>query len=152
MEEINQKIYDKAVQLLAIRMHSTGELFDKLKRYGFAAEEIRAVLSELESLKFLDDKKYAEIFVENLKRYKDFGYFGIKAKLLKHKIPSDLAALALGEFFSTEDEIQIAKRLVAKLRCLGKSEFEKLARALSNRGFRSEATKTALEHKDNSNA
>ncbi|MFH0988177.1 MAG: regulatory protein RecX, partial [Parcubacteria group bacterium] len=121
------------------------ELFSKLKNKGFNDADIRPVLKDLEEKKFLDDQKFAEIFVDNLKRYKDFGYFGIKAKLMARQIPSDIVEAALSEYYTKEDEERVAKRLVDKLKFRGKSEWEKLARALENRGFRSEAIRKVLK-------
>lgn len=141
---MNEKIYDKAIKLLSLRLHTTGELYRKLKARGFKEEEIRPVLRKLEELKFLDDERFAQIFVDNLKRYKDFGYYGIKAKLLLRQIPSDLAEEALREFFTLEEEEAVAKRLVAKLKRQGRTDWDKLVRSLTSRGFRNEVIRKVL--------
>lgn len=141
---MNQKIYDKAIALLNIRMHTTGELLDKLARKGFEREEILPVLRQLEEQKFLDDQKFAEIFVENLKRYKDWGYYGIKIKLLARHIPGDLAEAALREFFSIVDEEMVARRFIGKLVRQGRKDFEKQMRSMSSKGFRSEIIRKVL--------
>lgn len=144
MEELSNKVYDKAVKLLSVRLHTTGELYRKLKTRGFKDSDIRPVLQRLEELKFLDDQRFAEIFVDNLKRYKDFGYYGIKVKLLARQIPSDLVESALAEFFSVEDELVAARRLISKLKRQGRSDWQKLASSLQNRGFRSEVIRKVL--------
>lgn len=144
MTEISEKIYDKAVKLLSVRLHTTGELYRKLKARGFAAAEIEPVLRKLEEQKFLDDGRFAEIFVDNFKRYKDWGYYGIKAKLLGRQIPSDIAAAALAEFFLVEDELQVGSRLVKKLKKQGRTDFAKLMASLQGKGFRSEVIRKIL--------
>ena len=141
---MNDQIYDKAVALLNVRMHTTGELFQKLTTRGFKPAEIGEVLRKLEELGFLDDQKFAEIFVDNLKRYKDFGYYGIKANLLARKIPSDMAEGALSEFFTLEDEEIVARRLIGKLKRQGRDTFEKLAASLQGKGFRGEVIRKVL--------
>jgi len=145
MPGLDQKTYEKAVQLLSNRLHTTGELHRKLKTRGFEDEGIRAVLKKLEDLDFLNDERFAEIFVDNLKRYKDWGYFGIKAKLSARQIPGDIAARALENFFTLEDELLVAKKFLKKR---GKLSYEKLARALSGKGFRSEITSQVLKNSD----
>lgn len=145
MDEINQKAYDKAVQLLAHRMHTTGELYAKLKTRGFKDADIRAVLRQLEEQKFLDDQRFAEIFTDNLKRYKDFGYFGIKAKLLQRKIDNTMAEAALNEFYTLEDELLVARRFIGKLKRQGRKEQDKILRSLASKGFRSEVVRKALQ-------
>lgn len=146
MEEIDEKIYEKAVKLLAIRMHTTGEMYQKLKARSFRDSGIRPVLRRLEELKFLDDEHFAQIFVENLKRYKDFGYYGVKAKLLQRHIPGDLAVRALDEFFTLQDELVVAERLVKKLKKRARGSWERLARGLQSRGFRTDAVRGILSH------
>ena len=135
-------IYDKAIKLLSIRMHTTGELMRKLKAKGYKDQDILPVLQKLEELKFLDDARFAEIFVDNLKRYKDWGYYGIRAKLAARQIPNDLAIAALGEFFSAEDELIVANRLMKKLSA---KTYEQKARGLTSRGFRTDIIKKALD-------
>ncbi len=144
MSEINDKVYEKAVKLLSIRLHTTGELYRKLKTLSFKDSDIRPVLQRLEELKFLDDQRFAEIFVDNLKRYKDFGFYAIKKKLQERQIPSDLAAAALAQFFTVEDELAVARRAVAKLKKQGRTQWEQLMRSLQSRGFRSEVIREVL--------
>ncbi len=141
---MDQKIYDKAIKLLTVRLHTTFELYRKLKRRGFKNADIRPVLQRLEELKFLDDERFAQIFVDNLKRYKDWGYYGIKAKLLARQIPSELAERALAEFFSVEDELVVARRLIGKLKRQGRKQWEKLMSSLQSRGFRAETIREVL--------
>ncbi len=136
MDQIDQKVYAKAIQFLNVRMHTTGELQKKLQTRGFAPDKIQPVLRRLEELKFLDDERFAQIFVDNLKRYKDFGFYGIKSKLLGRIVPNDLAEQALEEFFSEQDELAVAERLLAKLKRIGRVAPEKLQRSLQSRGFR----------------
>lgn len=138
MPDLNEKIYEKAVKFLAVRMHTTGELHRKLKARGFRDAEILPVLRQLEEQRFLDDERFAQIFVDNFKRYRDFGYFGVKAKLHARQIPSEMAQNALDQFLTLEDEKKIAERLLKKLKRQGRSGYEKLARSLQSRGFRGE--------------
>ena len=140
-DELDNKVYQKAVELLSLRLHTTGELQKKLKTRGFKDEDIVPILHRLEELDFLNDERFAQIFVDNLKRYKDFGYYGIRAKLAQRQIPSDIAAAALKEFFTAEDESVVAKRLLKKI---AKKTYEQKARALSTRGFRSEILRKVL--------
>jgi len=144
MSEINEKVYEKAIKLLSIRFHTTGELHRKLKTRGFKDGDILPVLRRLEESDFLNDKRFAEIFVENLKRYKDFGYYGIKVKLAQRQIPEDIAADALKEFFTLEEEMAVAQRLLKKLLKQKKTAYEQLSAAFARRGFRGEAVRKAL--------
>ncbi|MCL5435993.1 MAG: RecX family transcriptional regulator [Patescibacteria group bacterium] len=126
--------YNQAVKFLAVRMHTVGELQAKLLR-RFSRDTVRPVLKALEESDFLNDMRYAQIFVENLKRYKDFGYYGIKVKLQQRKVPTEIALAALDEFFSPEDEMMVARRVVKKLKRMKRERYEQVARSLSSKGF-----------------
>lgn len=147
MQEINQKIYDKAIQLLSVRLHTTGELFKKLKTRGFSPADIAPIIKQLEEQRFLDDQRFAEIFVDNLKRYKNWGYYGIKVKLLNRQIPADMAEAALAEYYTADEEAAVAVRYLQKITNQGKElPWEKLAGKLQSKGFRTEIIRQVLEN------
>ncbi|OGE76191.1 MAG: hypothetical protein A3C85_02130 [Candidatus Doudnabacteria bacterium RIFCSPHIGHO2_02_FULL_48_21] len=174
---MNEKVYEKAIRFLSMRLHTTGELHQKLRRKGFDDEVIIPVLKRLEELDFLNDQRFAEIFIDNLKRFKDWGYFGIRSKLAARQIPHQLAVKAMAEFFTAADELAVAKKLFSKInpapscrgiaprrkailshsspqqaagysgRCWIKKRpvtREKLLRAFSSRGFRTEVIREIL--------
>lgn len=149
MSELNQKVYDQATKLLAIRPHTVGELGQKLKNRRFADEAINPVLQKLIEQKFLDDQRFAEIFVDNLKRYKDWGYYGVKARLLARRIPSGILEQALADFFTLPEEAVVAHRLIDKLKKRGRVGREQIARSLQSRGFRSKVIGETLKAADN---
>jgi len=139
-----QKAYDQALKYLTIKLRTVGEMQQKLKMKKYPAAVIMQVLRELERLDFLNDERYTKIFVENLKKYKSFGFYGIKAKLMAKKIPNDMIEGVLEEFFPEEEEIVVARRFVKKLARTGRKEYEKVARSLASKGFRTEVTSKVL--------
>jgi regulatory protein len=139
-----QKAYDQAIKYLTIKFRTVGEIQEKLKLKKYPTDVIMLVLRELERLDFLNDERYAKIFVENLKNYKSFGFYGIKAKLMAKKIPTDMLEEVLDEFFPVEEEIVVARRFVKKLSRAGREEYGKVARSLSSKGFRTEVVAKVL--------
>ena len=139
-----QKAYNQAVKYLTIKLRTVGEIQQKLKMKKYPVAVIMEVLRELERLDFLNDERYTKIFVENLKKYKSFGFYGIKAKLMAKKIPNDMIEGVLEEFFPVEEEIVVARRFVKKLARMGRKEYEKVARSLGSKGFRTEVTSRVL--------
>ncbi len=137
------RIFDKAVKLLALRMHTKAELGRKLLRYKPTKEVIGQVLERLTELKALDDEGFAEIYLDNLIRYKTFGYYGLKAKLLSRGITSDVCEKLLQQQLSLDQEEGIAKKISSK----GKSR-ELLAQSLSRKGFRSEVISRIMKNSD----
>lgn len=142
-----QLAYDMAVRYLAMRMHTVGELTEKLKKKRVASDVLIQVLRRLEELDFLNDRRFAEIYVENLKRYKSFGYYGIKNKLISKKIPTDIVGDTLEEFFTLEEEVAVAGKLVEKLARQDRTSYQQLARSLASKGFRTEVISEVLRRR-----
>lgn len=139
-----EKAYSHAVRYLAARQHTVGELQEKLLR-RFPPATTLLVLKNLEESDFLNDGRYAQIFVESLKRYKDFGYYGIKAKLHQRKVPTEIAVAALEQFFTLEEEAQVARRFLKKMIRRNRERYDQVARSLAAKGFRTEIVREILK-------
>ncbi len=151
-----EKAYDYAVFLLSLRLRTIGEVLSKMQKRGYTESVIGQVIERLKDQRYLDDRRYAEIFLENLKAYKNFGYYGIKKKFMEKKLPPALIETVLEEGLSFEDERKIAERLLrregyAAPKSVDDSEIhyrtfdenagkekQKLAQRLKARGFRGE--------------
>lgn len=109
-----EKAYEYAVFLLSLRLRSMGELRGKMEQRGYSAPIIDAVVEQLRGQRYLDDERYAEIYLENLKAYRNIGYYGIKKKLLAKKLPTELIDRMLNTHLTVTDELAIARRLLKK--------------------------------------
>ena len=139
MEKIKKKsarlsAKDYALYLLSLRLRTSGDLRQKMQQKGYSDAEVVDVITRLTDLAFLNDAQFAQIYFENLVKYKLFGYFGIKKKLLEKKVPIAVVERLL-RGFSLAAELAIARRVLARSK--GKSR-EQLVRALVSKGFRSE--------------
>jgi SOS response regulatory protein OraA/RecX len=76
--------------------------------------------------------------LDNLKKYKTFGYYGIKKKLMEKRLPSAIIESVLNKALSEEEEKKIAKRFVKKfeLENMEYKEKQKLAQKMKSKGFR----------------
>lgn len=109
-----EKAYEYAVFLLSLTLQTVGEVKMKMDRRGYAENIIDKTIERLKEQKYLDDQRYAEVYLENLKKYKTFGFYGIKKKLMEKKIPSNIIEQVLNEGLSEQEELKIAKRLLKK--------------------------------------
>ena len=73
-----EKAYEYAVYLLSLSLRTSGELENKMREKGYSSENIGKVIQELATNRYVDDSRYAEVYLENLKKYKTFGFYGIK--------------------------------------------------------------------------
>jgi len=124
--------WEYALYLLSLRLRTAGDLEQKMARKGYTPVEITEVIQRLTDLQFLNDEQFAQIYFDNLLKYKLFGYYGIKKKLIEKKIaPALVERLLRG--FSPAAELAIARKLLGRGR--GKSRQQQV-RQLSGKGFR----------------
>jgi len=113
--EDKNKAYEYAVFLLSLQLRTAGEVREKMQKRGYKSEIIEQTINQLLEQKYLNDERYAEVFLDNLKQYKNLGYFGIKRKFLAKKLPAEIIEKILQEGLSLEEELKIAKRYIKKL-------------------------------------
>src|SRR3989344_588390 len=143
-----ETVWQAAIRYLAVKSYSVGEISQKLRDKRLPQPLIMQVIRKLEELDFVNDRRYAQIYVENLKRYRYEGYYGIKKKLIGKKIPSDILEETLDSFYTPEEEAQVAARYAAKLKRQGRTTLEQLARALTSKGFRAACIRQAIKRAD----
>lgn len=112
--ENKEKAYEYAVFLLSLQLRTVGEIREKMQKRGYSSTVIENVIGQLLEQKYLNDERYAEVFLDNLKKYKTFGFYGIKKKLMEKKLPSSIIEGILSEGFTLEEELKIAKRFLKK--------------------------------------
>ncbi|MEZ4179954.1 MAG: RecX family transcriptional regulator [Candidatus Doudnabacteria bacterium] len=134
--------YNYALFVLNISMRTQGEMREKMQKRGYLPEVIDHVLVKLKEDRYIDDDKYAEIFIRNMKDFKYWGKFMMKQKMMLKKLPTDLIEESLSEQVSLEDEIAIAKKYVEKnfgsVEEVSKMEYEqkqKIKARLVSRGL-----------------
>jgi regulatory protein len=140
--EDHEHAYDYALFLLNISMRTEAELREKMLMRGYYPNIIDEVVGRLYQDRYIDDARYAEVFIENMKRYKYYGGFMMKKRLFEKKLPKEIIEEKLNELVSTDDEKEIATRYVEKtfgpLKEIRKFEYEdkqKIMRRLLSRGF-----------------
>ncbi len=149
--EDSEHAYGYAIFLLNLSMRTEAEVREKMKTRGYAPKVIDEVIAKLYQDRYLNDEHYAEVFIENLKRYKYYGRFMMTKKLWEKKLPKDLVEQKLAELVSENDEKEIATNFVEKkfgplkeVRKMEYQEKQKIMRALLSRGFGIELVKNLL--------
>lgn len=120
--ENSGKAYEYAVFLLSLKLRTVGELVKKMQGRGYTESVIEKTLDTLKLQKYLNDERYAEVYLENLKMYKNIGYYGIKKKFMEKSLPTVLVDRILEEGLPVSEEIKIARRLLKKEGYAGKGE------------------------------
>ncbi len=140
-------IRDKTLDYLSRREYSKYQLFLKLLKAGFSRGLIRRVLDDLESEGIIDDRRFAERWLEMRLRRHPEGYPALLSGLKKRGIDLFLAESLINELQSSDPDIfenalhRIAERLVKK-KSLSK---EKMMRKLIGRGFKYAQVKAVVD-------
>jgi regulatory protein len=140
-----EKAYGYAIYLLSLKLRTEGELREKLRiksrgagsrsAGNHEAEITDKVIAQLKENHYLNDENYAQVYLDNLKKYKTFGYYGIKKKLMEKRLPLEIIESVLSEGLGEEEEMKIAKRFLNKQT---ETDKQKLFQKLKAKGFRSE--------------
>lgn len=134
----------KAIDLL-MRKCSTVEkcsydIKQLLIKWGVCDQDILDILSTLTQHKFIDDERFARLYVRDKSRFNNWGEIKIKNMLQQKRIPSSIIDVAIKEEIHTQEmEQKMVEALQKKiLTTKYKSLYElrdKLLRFGSSRGY-----------------
>lgn len=104
----------RALDLLARREHTVGELAAKLQRRGDADQAVvRAVVQELADKGLVSDTRYATAYARDAVRLKPRARLRLVTELVEKGVPAPTAAVAVDRAFEEEevDDEALARRL-----------------------------------------
>jgi regulatory protein len=107
-------IKQRAFRYLGRRQHSTSELRIKLKQKGYETELINQVLDDLKNKNYLDDTKFAEMFVEEKMKLKLWSEQKLRSELIKRGIKSEIISDVLRNLIPDEDKLNNAMIIASK--------------------------------------
>lgn len=90
----------RALKYLSTREHSRVELARKLAPHAESAEQVDAVLDELEARGWLSAERFAESVLH--RKAARFGAARIQAELAQHRLPAEVAATLVRSLRDTE--------------------------------------------------
>ncbi|PLR75990.1 recombination regulator RecX [Bacillus sp. V3-13] len=108
-----RKAYNLAINYLARRMRSEGEVRDYLTTNGVEAPVIKEVIGKLYQNQFLNDAEFASAFVHTQINTTDKGPLQIKRELTEKKVDPRIAEDALKEY-SFDEQVETALKLCGK--------------------------------------
>ena len=145
------KLYQRTLEWILSRPHSVRETRDYLKKkqfdkkeYGITDEDIEKVIVKLEEKNYLNDKNFAEYYIENRFQKKGISEKRLKLELSKKGINPEIIELAFGAV--PRDETAEIKKVIAKKR--RKYDDEKLIQYLVRQGFDYQLSKTLVAETD----
>ena len=138
-EDLTKRAKLRAMHLLQKMDRTKWELERKLQDGGYPQIVVQRALDYIESFHYIDDKRYAVMYIQNQKKKK--GKARIKMELMRKGIPAELIAEA---FLETEDETDTKEtiRSLIEKKCshpkeMDEKEKRRLYGFLLRRGFSS---------------
>ena len=142
--EVIREARKKALRLLTVSDRTEFQLREKLREGGFPPEVIDDAVEYVRSYHYIDDRRYAEVFIRSRKEEKSL--FEIRMELKKRGVGDDLAEEALST--AEIDERAVVAHLFEKK--YGKKDltdpklYERAFRYFGSRGFAYEDIKAAV--------
>ncbi|MFO7841491.1 MAG: RecX family transcriptional regulator [Fidelibacterota bacterium] len=130
---------EKAIELLSLRDHGSGELKVKLLQKGYDKDIIAKVIRDLLARDYLNDRRFAEMFANELIRVKHLGPYKVKEKLFQRGVRADIISQLLADYDNTEQVQNCRYHFEKKHKRLIEEDPEKrkqkIIRFLQGKGF-----------------
>lgn len=153
--EADQLCLDAALRFLSVRPRSEREVRRRLTEKGQNPARIDRVVARLLELRLLDDREFADYWLENRSLHKPRGARALRAELFQKGVDREVVDQALsGERDEADDAYRAAARRAAQLSTLDEAAFrQRLSQFLLRRGFDWDAVTPAVnrlwrEHAD----
>lgn len=135
-------IKQKAFRLLQRRIHTSRELYTKLRQKFSDELLIKNCLTELKQKGFINDREFAFAFISEKQKSKKWSKAKLKSELIKRGVSNEIISEVLNQAFDTKKETESAKELAEKkLSQIVKKEndkrkvFQKIMMYLQSKGY-----------------
>lgn len=129
----------RAMHLLQKRDRTKADLRKKLEQSGYPVQAVEAALAYVESFHYIDDARYAAMYMENQKTRK--GMARIRMELLQKGVPSEIIQQVLEEAEEKMDSRSVIRQMLEKKRRgegpLEEKEKQRLYGFFMRKGFSS---------------
>ena len=112
--EVRQEMVDYTLKTLERRLHSRDELKKKLAKREYDAAMIEDVLTDLQRLGYIDDKRFATAKATAAAKYKQHGHRRAQLELRKSGVDDATARKAIEDVYDPHDSLAVARTLAQK--------------------------------------
>jgi regulatory protein len=134
-----------AASRLALREDSSGRMAQKLMQREYSPALARRIVAELSEMGFLDDERFASLWLRERMRSHPEGRDALFAGLMKRGVPSAIAGDCIADNVSDEDIEKGLDHLIEKLKSRNSLSNEKLILRLQRRGYSYSSIKKKLD-------
>jgi regulatory protein len=143
----DRSLENAALRLLKVRERSRKELATKLLQRGHCAQAVDALLEDLVADRWIDDERFARVYVRDRLRLNPRSYRRLDLELARRGIDGPVRSRVLAEARRDAPEEEVARRMAAarwrRLSGNAQARREALVRWLKGRGFSRDVTSWA---------
>lgn len=145
-EDQDERAYEAAIRFLGYRARSVREMQQYLSQKQYPTTCRDSIISKLLDQRYLNDRDFARLWVEERRRLNPKGAWALRQELLQKGITDDLIDEALTDY---DEEEAALTALTPKLRQWKKADDDTLKKKiyafLSQRGFSYDTTLAMIE-------
>ncbi|EHG15109.1 regulatory protein RecX [Prevotella histicola] len=129
----------KLADLCAKGEHCSGEMLEKMRKWGLSEDAQARIMEKLTMMKYIDDARYTEFFVHDKIRYNRWGRRKIEQALWQKRVDSSISTPVL-DAVEDEEYLEVLRPLLASKYPTIKAESDyersmKLIKFAMGRGF-----------------
>lgn len=129
----------KLADLCAKGEHCSGEMLEKMRKWGLSEDAQARIIEKLTMMKYIDDARYTEFFVHDKIRYNRWGRRKIEQALWQKRVDSSISTPVL-DAVEDEEYLEVLRPLLASKYPTIKAESDyersmKLIKFAMGRGF-----------------
>jgi regulatory protein len=134
--DADEQAYERALKFLSVRPRSEAEVRRRLHEHEIEDARIETVLARLRRAGLVNDKAFADYWVENRGTFRPKSKRALRAELKRKGVSEEALGEALEAANDAEAAYQVAARRAPRLASLPYVEFRrKLGEFLARRGF-----------------
>jgi len=135
-EDQVEQAFQRAQHFLSFRIRSEQEIRLNLQKHQLPENIIDPVLNRLRERSLVDDRDFAQQWIDNRNRFHPRGKRALSSELYRKGIPNQIIEETLNDLDETKLAYKFARKKVDKIKTLDKSNFQKkMYGYLSRRGF-----------------
>ncbi|MBO5612316.1 MAG: RecX family transcriptional regulator [Prevotella sp.] len=154
MKELTEKEVLSRLQTLCARSeHCSHEMREKMMRWGVASDVQDKIVDRLIDDKFIDDERFARVFISDKLRFNHWGRRKIEQALFQKRIPKQISQPILNEITDQEYIEQLLPLIKSKRKSLSSVEDDyelrqRLVRFALQRGFTFDVIRQVIDGAD----
>jgi regulatory protein len=140
-----EEVRDRLMRWCSVQDRAQMDARQKMLKWGLSEEQCEALIDELIQMKFLDDSRFAESYVNGHVRLKKWGKYKLLNGLKQHGISDQDFQPVLDAIDQAEYQANLREILQKKLRLKPTSTKEQLLRFALQRGYEHDLVMKELE-------